>query len=260
MGFTAQLIAWDDGFCEALADRGRHVIRFDNRDCGLSTQFDGQSVDPMAACRPARRRAGAGRRRTRCRTWPTTPSACSTRLGIDRAHVVGASMGGMIVQTMAIEHPERVPHADVGHELARRPAAGKPTHGGADVPDDAAADRARGRTSPTPRDGRVGVEALRRPRPRRRARAAAFDRSFYPEGAPRQLAAIYASGDRTERPARRRRADARHPRPRRHADPARGRAATAEAIPDANLLLLAHMGHDLPEPLWPMIVRHHRRP
>ena len=79
MGFTAQLIAWDDGFCEQLADRGRYVIRFDNRDCGLSTHLDGQRVEPMARhaspSSPASRRR---RRRTRCPTWPTTPSACST--------------------------------------------------------------------------------------------------------------------------------------------------------------------------------------
>jgi pimeloyl-ACP methyl ester carboxylesterase len=104
MGFTAQLIFWDDGFCRALADRGFHVIRFDNRDCGLSTKFDGQEVD-MAALLSVR--AGG--------PMPPVPYPLSdlsddgfgllSALGIDRAHIVGASMGGMIVQQMAIEHP-----------------------------------------------------------------------------------------------------------------------------------------------------------
>ena len=79
MGFTAQLIAWEDGFCQALADRGRYVIRYDNRDCGLSTNFDGVKVDPQAVMRAQLDGdAEAGRRRTRCRTWPTTASGCST--------------------------------------------------------------------------------------------------------------------------------------------------------------------------------------
>ena len=122
MGFTAQLTAWDEAFCQALADRGRYVIRFDNRDCGLSTHFDGQSVNPQAVMQAQLAGEPA----------PPTPYTLSDMandavglldaLGIDRAHIVGASMGGMIVQTIAIEHPERCLSHDVDHELARRPA------------------------------------------------------------------------------------------------------------------------------------------
>src|SRR3954447_21694479 len=99
MGFTAQLIAWDERFCRALADRGFHVIRFDNRDCGLSTKLDGVAIDMEALM--AARDGGP---------MPAVPYTLSdmsddgfgllSALGVDRAHIVGASMGGMIVQTM----------------------------------------------------------------------------------------------------------------------------------------------------------------
>src|SRR3954469_2251650 len=105
MGFTAQLIAWDEAFCKLLADRGRFVIRFDNRYVGRATHLDGQNVD-IAALMGAM--AGDGE-------MPEVPYTLSDMaddgfgvldaLGIRQAHIVGASMGGMIVQTMAIEHP-----------------------------------------------------------------------------------------------------------------------------------------------------------
>ena len=79
MGFTAQLIAWDPAFCEQLAARGRYVIRFDNRDCGLSTHLDGQPVDPMAVMSASLSGDELPAVPVHaCRTWPPTPSACST--------------------------------------------------------------------------------------------------------------------------------------------------------------------------------------
>ena len=103
------------------------------------------------------------------------------------------------------------------------------------------------------RDHRVASATSTRPR-RGPAPRVSFDRAFYPEGAPRQLAAIYASGDRTEQLHAADGAVARAPRPRRHADHARGRDADRRGDPRRHLLLLADMGHDLPEPLWPVIV------
>jgi pimeloyl-ACP methyl ester carboxylesterase len=106
MGFTAQLIAWPDGFCQQLADHGFRVIRFDNRDCGLSTKLDGAPVDLGAVMM-----ANLSGQRDQMPAVPYTLSDMAAdaaglleHLGIERAHVVGASMGGMIVQHMAIEH------------------------------------------------------------------------------------------------------------------------------------------------------------
>ena len=254
MGFTAQLIAWDTGFCEALAARGRHVIRFDNRDCGLSTHLDGVSVDPLAV----RDALLAGE------PLPPTPYTVSDMandgtglldvLGVDRAHIVGASMGGMIAQTIAIEHPERCLSMTSIMSSPGDPRAGKPT-------DEALAllmtPPPNERDAVIARADEAAIVASKRyfdaEKARRRA-AAAYDRAFYPEGAPRQLAAIYASGDRTEAlhgvtvPSL-----VLHGRDDTLITP-EGGTLTAEAIPGASFLLLADMGHDLPEPLWPVIV------
>ena len=161
----------------------------------------------------------------------------------------------MIVQTMAIEHPERCLEPDVGHELDRRPAGRPGDARGDGVPDDAAADGPRRVRRPGSGCGDLRVEeATSTPRRRRRRAGAAFDRAFYPEGAPRQLAAIYASGDRTEAlhgvdvPTL-----VVHGRDDTLITPER-RDGDRGSHPGRHLLLLADMGHDLPEPLWPLLV------
>ncbi|SNY64093.1 alpha/beta hydrolase fold [Paractinoplanes atraurantiacus] len=111
MGFGAQMIAWHEDMCRMLADRGRYVIRYDNRDCGLSTKWEQHPVDLMAFIAAVSGGDIAAAREM----MPYTLSDMAgdgigllTALGIERAHVVGASMGGMIAQRMAIEHPSRV--------------------------------------------------------------------------------------------------------------------------------------------------------
>ena len=254
MGFTAQLIAWEVAFCEALAAAGRHVVRFDNRDVGLSTHLDGQHVNPMAVMQAS----------LDGQPLPAVPYTLSDMandavglldaLDIDRAHVVGASMGGMIVQTIAIEHPERCLSMTSIMSSPGDPRAGKPT------PEALAYLMA---PPPTEREAYVAnapgaaVFASKKHFDAEKAKlraGAAFDRMFYPEGAMRQLAAIYASGDRTEAlhgvevPTL-----VLHGRDDTLITPSGG-TLTAEAIPGAHLLLLADMGHDLPEPMWPLIV------
>lgn len=253
MGFTAQMIAWDESFCRQLADQGRFVIRFDNRDCGLSSKLDGQFVDPMAVMSAVL--AGGD--------LPPVPYTLSDmaadgiglldHLGIDQAHVVGASMGGMIVQTMAIEHPDRLLSVTSIMSTIGDTAYGAPTPEAIQVL----------LTPPPPtRDAVIARAAEFKVWASKRyfdadltaaMAARSFDRSFYPEGAIRQLAAIYASGDRTEQLG-----DVTLPVLVVHGlddtliDPSGGRR-TAELVPGAHLLELADMGHDLPVPLWPLI-------
>lgn len=253
MGFTAQLIAWPDRFCQLLVDRGLQVIRFDNRDCGLSTKFDGVSVDPGAVM--AAHMAGS--------EIPPVPYTLSDmaadavglldHLDIVDAHIVGASMGGMIVQTMAIEHPERVRTMTSIMSMTGELEYGSPTPEAATV-----------LLAPPPADRQAYVAnsvAAKVWQSRRyfdeervKAEAArAYDRAFYPEGAARQLAAIYASGARD--------AGLRqlqiptlviHGTDDTLLQPDGGQR-TAELVPGATLLMVSDMGHDLPDPLLPLV-------
>ena len=253
MGFTAQMTAWSEGFCRRLAAGGRYVIRFDNRDCGLSSKLDGVHVDGAAVMLAAM--SGAA--------LPSVPYTLSDmaadavglldELGIDRAHVVGASMGGMIAQTMAIERADRLLSVTSIMSTIGDPAYGVSSPQAMEVllrPP--AADRA----AIVAGAADYGVWASKKYFDVglvRELAAASYDRSFYPEGAARQLAAIFASGDRS-----RALADIDVPFLVVHGlddtliDPSGGRR-TAELVPGAHLLLVADMGHDLPEPLWPLV-------
>jgi pimeloyl-ACP methyl ester carboxylesterase len=254
MGFTAQMTQWFDGFCIALADTGRHVVRFDNRDCGLSSKLDGVMVDLGSVIAAA----------LSDQPVPETPYTLSDmaadavglldHLGIERAHVMGASMGGMIAQHVAIEHPTRVLSLISVMSQPGEPEVGQPT------PEAATA-----LLSPPPLEREAYIAASPkwmtwhskkyRDEARTKQQAAAdYDRSFYPEGASRQLAAIYASGRRTAGlMALKVPTLVIHGRDDTLITPSGG-IRTAELIDGAHLLLLADMGHDLPEPLWPVLV------
>jgi pimeloyl-ACP methyl ester carboxylesterase len=254
MGFTAQMIQWEPAFCEALASHGRHVVRFDNRDCGLSTKLDGVVVDPMAVMQAQYQGA----------ELPPVPYTLSDmaadaiglfdHLGVERGHVVGASMGGMIVQTMAIEHPDRLASVTSVMSMTGDFEYGKPTPEAITVlltP------------PPTERDEYIARSAdfavwssKRHFDPAKAARSAAeaFDRSFYPEGASRQLAAIYASGDRSPLlPSVTVPMLVIHGLDDTLIDVSGGRR-TAELVPGATLLEVADMGHDMPQPLWDTLI------
>src|SRR3954452_3971740 len=104
MGLATQMLGWPDAFCEGLANRGTFVVRFDNRDVGLSTHLhDAPTPDPLAALRGDFSSASY-----RLTDMAGDAVGLLDALGLDSAHVVGASMGGMIAQTIAIEHPARV--------------------------------------------------------------------------------------------------------------------------------------------------------
>jgi pimeloyl-ACP methyl ester carboxylesterase len=256
MGFTAQLTVWPDGFCQALADRGRYVIRFDNRDCGLSTKLDGVTVDLGGVIAAALAEDPA--------QMPPLPYTLSDmaadaaglldHLGLEAAHIVGASMGGMIAQTLALEHPRRTLSLVSVMSSPGDPDVTQPT------PEAAAA-----LFTPPPTDRDAYIESSLTSlvwqskkyadADLQRANAARdFDRSFYPEGANRQLAAIYASGSRSAALAAlgaptlviHGRDDTLIPPP--------AGFRTAEVISGSTLLFVSDMGHDLPEPLWPVLV------
>ena len=254
MGFTAQMTMWQDGFCKMLADGGMFVVRFDNRDCGLSSKLDGVTVDVGAIM-------AAGREGAAAFDVPYTLSEMAAdavglldHLGIQRAHVAGASMGGMIAQTIAIEHPQRCRTLISIMSTTGEAAVGQ-----------AAPEAMAALLAPPPTDRQAYIEASDKSaiwqskkyadQAATRERAgASYDRSFYPEGASRQLSAIFKSGSRSEKLAA---VEVPtlviHGKDDTLIQPSGG-IRTAELIPNANLLLVSHMGHDMPEPLWPVLV------
>jgi pimeloyl-ACP methyl ester carboxylesterase len=246
MGLGAQLIAWPQGFVDDLREHGFFIIRFDNRDCGLSTKFE---VLPDIA---ALFSGDASSASYRIEDMADDAAALLAELGVGRAHVVGASMGGMITQALAVNHQDRfrsacsimsttgdrsvgAPTTEAMGALLRPPATNREEAIEASV----AGSRVIG--SPLyPPD-----ESLLRERA-----AAAYDRSYCPEGTVRQLAAVLASPDRTEGLR-----GVRLPFLVIHgeADPLvtfSGGQATAAAVPGSKLIAIPGMGHDLPQPLW----------
>jgi pimeloyl-ACP methyl ester carboxylesterase len=254
MGFTAQMTAWPDDFCKRLADTGLFVVRFDNRDCGLSTKLDGVAVDVgtiMAAALSQQ-------------PLPEVPYTLSDmaadavglldELGIDRAHVMGASMGGMIAQQFAIEHPTRTRSLISVMSMTGEPDVGQAAPEVMAVllappPAERQAFIDQSTSSLVWSSKKYGDAALVR-----QQASTAYDRSFYPEGASRQLAAIFATGPRNVGLAALNTPTlVIHGRDDTLITPSGG-FRTAERIDGANLLLVADMGHDLPEPLWPLLV------
>jgi pimeloyl-ACP methyl ester carboxylesterase len=252
MGLGTQMVAWPEAFCRQLADRGFFVIRYDNRDIGRSTHLRG--------LRPPTIRQLLLRDRSAAKYSLADMAADGIglldRLGIERAHVAGASMGGMIAQTMAARHPDRVLSlasimSNTGHiwkgtpglriypVFLRRPA---PNREGA-VESFVSVFRLIG--SP----GFPFDEAETR-----KAAELSYDRGYNPAGSGRQLAAIIAAGDRT--------AELRgitaptvviHGTKDKMVRPSGGRA-TAAAIPGSRLVEIEGMGHDLPRGAWDRMV------
>ncbi|MEU3622745.1 alpha/beta hydrolase [Amycolatopsis coloradensis] len=249
MGLASQMIWWDDELCENLAAMRFFVIRYDNRDAGRSSRMSGRVSLPLAYT---------------LRTAPYSlkdmaddAAALLDELGVRSAHVVGASMGGMVAQTLAIEHPARVRSltsimSTTGNRFVGRPSAKAMTM----------------LLSAPPRSREQYVDSLVRtfraigspgypfdePRMRERAERS-FDRGVNPGGTARQLAAIVSSRDRF------------------HAlrnltvpalvvhgskDPlvhVSGGRATARALRESELDVVPGMGHDLPRAIWPRLVR-----
>jgi pimeloyl-ACP methyl ester carboxylesterase len=250
MGLGAQLIAWPEQFVKDLTARGYFTIRYDNRDVGLSTKFEG--LPDFGALF-----TGDGTSaRYLVEDMADDAAGLLTHLGIARAHVMGVSMGGMITQALAIHHADRFwtacsimsttgdrsvgqPTPEAAAALLRPPATNRA---------DAIAASLEGSRAISSPGFPFDVEVMTR-----RAEAA-YDRSFCPDGTARQLAAILASPDRTEGL---RQVQMPFLVVHGEGDPlvtVSGGKATAAAVPGSTLILIPGMGHDLPEELWGQII------
>ena len=256
MGLGAQMIFWDDDFCKELAGRGFRVVRFDNRDIGLSTKMSGGK--PLTAIDFLKLRIFKIPPQASYRLWDMANDVIGLMdlLGIKKAHIVGLSMGGAIAQEIAMNHPNRVlsltsimatsgnpklpnptkeamamlvaPAPKTKDEYFARFAANWKILRGASFPADEAKDHARAERT--------------------------YARGLNPAGVGRQLRAIMASGDRT---SRLRGVKARtlviHGTIDPLVPPEHGKAV-AGTIPGAKLLLIEGMGHALPMPMWPIVI------
>ncbi len=251
MGLGMQLLGWDARFCAMLSERGFYVVRFDNRDSGLSTSVDAPvpGLTQLVTRRFDSRQYDLG-------DMAADAIGLLRELELAPAHIVGASLGGMVAQTVAARSPESVRTltsimSTTGHRLKGQP-----------VPS-----RYRFLLRPAPREREayldhtvllwraIGSPGFHVDEAEVRERAGrAFDRARNPAGIGRQMAALLKSGDRTRelrgittptlvihgaadtlvRPS--------------------GGKATAAAIPGAELMMIEGMGHDLPPQVWPRIV------
>ncbi|MFW9846394.1 MAG: alpha/beta fold hydrolase [Candidatus Thorarchaeota archaeon] len=253
MGLGAQMIRWDVAFCKAIAAQGRWVIRFDNRDVGLSTKFEeagvpnviglvqGQAVDVPY----------------KLRDMAEDAVGLLDALGIEAADVVGVSMGGMIAQTLAIHHPERV----------RTLTSIMSSTGNPNLPQPTAEAMAFLLAPPaTSRDEYIenslkSAKVLHGPHYPfnedyvRNYSEISYDRCYHPQGFSRQFSAVLASGGRNKELA-----NVKIPTLVIHGDadplvPLEGGKDTAKSIPDAELLIIEGMGHSFPTEVAPQIIQ-----
>jgi pimeloyl-ACP methyl ester carboxylesterase len=256
MGLAAQMIEWDEEFCDELASRGYFVIRFDNRDIGLSTKLPQLGTPNVQALFAQRLLGGTVAAPYTLTDMAADAAALLDHLGIEHAHVVGLSMGGSIAQLMAIQHAERVLTLTSIMSSTGDPSLPPPKAEALSVLlTPAPADRA-GYVQHYARNMRVlrgpGHELDEKRDLERAARY--FGRGLNPPGAARQLAAILAAESRKESLK-----SVRAPTLVIHgsADPLvllAGGKATADAIPGAKLLVVEGMGHALPRAHWPQLI------
>lgn len=253
MGAGAQMINWPEGFCLELASHNLHPIRFDNRDAGLSTHFSDAPVPDFPAIQ-------SGDLSTV--TYTLSDMAADTAglmdaLGYESVHLVGASMGGMIAQTIAIEYPHRVRSLTSIMSTTGDHSVGQPDYSvlaklGSPPYDDRQA------YIDWQIQSRKAIGSPKYPLDEKTAAHIAglvWDRDHDPLGMIRQAAAVIKSGDRTEQL---RSIDIPtlviHGENDKMIDVSGGRAV-ANAIPGAELATFEGMGHDLPKPLWPVFAK-----
>ena len=250
-GLGAQMISWEDDFCAQIAARGFHVIRFDNRDSGLSTRMEDAGFPDMAA-------AFGGNPQPAYQLEDLADDAVGVldALGIRAAHVVGASMGGFIAQTFALNHPDRVlsltsimsgPGGE--DEVAPRPEGAAVLIASPPATREERVEQAMGFRRVLLGSGDPFDEAFEL---RRASRA--IDRAYYPVGVGRQLVAILAAKSRLARLK-----DLRLPTLVIHGNddvlvPVENGRLVAEAVPGARYVEFEGMGHALPRRVWPQVL------
>lgn len=255
MGLGAQMVMWHERFCDQLAGRGFRVIRYDNRDVGLSTKFHEQCPDPAPLLADVMQGKSVEAPYT-LDDMAQDAAGLLQALGISSAHVVGASMGGMIAQLVAIHFPRQV----------RTLASIMSTTGNPELPQ-AEPEILALLTRPVPseREARIrqSIDASRILRGGgfefdeaglRELAELSLDRDADPTGMARQLVAIVSGGSRKEALG-----SVTVPTLVIHGDadplvPIAGGYDTAEAIPGASMMVIEGMGHELPEGVWPRVI------
>jgi len=249
MGLGAQMTLWPQELVEALAERGFRVIRYDNRDIGLSHKFEGAKAPGMVKLLLLSKFGFKPRVPYTLADMAEDGIGLLDALGIDKAHIVGASMGGMIAQHMAFSHPDRVLTltsimSTTGNRklpTATREAMSALTKRPASMDEDVLVEHGLKVAAA------IGSPGYRSDPEKVRERSRALiRRSFYPQGMPRQFAAIVADGDRRERLQ-----SVKAPTLVIHGEadplvPLAGGQDTAAHIRGARLKTISGMGHDLP--------------
>jgi len=255
-GNGAQTLFWDAEFCESLVKSGLFVIRFDNRDTGLSTKFEEAGIPDFLALTKAAMEGKPVESAYTLDDMADDAVGLLDVLGIKKAHICGASMGGMIAQVVAYRHPKRV--LSLTSIMSTTGNPGLPQAN----PETIAAV-----VAPAPKGRGAYVEhnvnVWRKiwspgfPFDEKRAREfieKCYDRSYYPHGMARQNAALLVSGDR--RPLL---SSIKAPTLVIHGGddpliPVEGGKDTAKSIPGSKLLIIDGMGHDMPKEVWPQII------
>ncbi len=255
MGLSSQMIFWDEAFCRELATQGYWVIRFDNRDVGLSTKFREAGVPDLMELMMKVQQGEAVEAPYTLLDMAADAIGLLDALEIDAAHIVGASMGGMITQIIAIHYPERVRTMTSIMSSTSNPELPQPEPEAISILI----------TPPPPnRDEYIeysvktwkflnGELSFDEDYIRKRS-GRAYDRNYYPEGSGRQMAAILASGSRKEELR-----SVKVPTLVIHGDadplvPVEGGKETAEVIPNAELMIIEGMGHSIPAEIAPKII------
>ena len=256
VGLGQQMIAWDEEFCTQIAARGYWVIRFDNRDTGLSTKLDEADVPNMAVVFEAMVEGKPVDSPYSLLDMADDAVGLLDALGIDSAHVVGESMGGMIAQRMVIHHPDRVRTLTSIMSSTGEPGLPPPTPEAMDI----LANR-----PPTDREGYIedyierwrvlnGQELPYDEEAARELAAGIFDRGLNPPGFARQLTAVIADGSRKQTLK-----TVTVPTLVIHGDadplvPVECGIDTANSVPGSELLIIEGMGHTFPHQVWAKVI------